>query len=93
MEPLEDPEVEQICRIIEEEKAEYKISSIHINCWYGKYDKLTCFNRFISDFTGAGINDYQERLIYAGDSPNDEPMFSALKHTVAVANIKNIWIL
>ena len=88
VEPLSQEDIEKICRIIEEAEAEYKISSIHINCWYGKYDKLTCFDRFLSDFTGGTIADYQDRLIYCGDSPNDEPMFAALENTVAVANIK-----
>ena len=88
VEPLEDSEVQKICRIIEEHGAEYKISSIHINCWYGTYDKLTCFDRFLSNFTGGTLADYQDRLIYCGDSPNDEPMFKTLENTVAVANIE-----
>ena len=28
-------------------------------------------------------------MLFAGDSPNDEPMFEALDLTVGVANIKN----
>ena len=87
VDPLSKKDIEKICRIIEEAGAEYKISSIHINCWYGKYDKLTCFDKFLTDFTGSTMEDYQDSMIYCGDSPNDEPMFAALKNTVAVANI------
>lgn len=87
IDPLSGEEIDSICSIIRGAEAEYKVSSIHINCWYGKYDKLTCFDRFLSDFTGGTINTYQNRMIYVGDSPNDEPLFAALDSTVAVANI------
>ncbi len=88
VEPLDGREIEKICEIAGKAGAEYKISSIHINCWFGKYDKLTCFSRFLSDYTGKSLPDMQEKIIYAGDSPNDGPMFAGLKYSVAVANIK-----
>lgn len=88
VEALSKEEIGKICSIARGAGAEYKISSIHINCWYGTYDKLTCFDRFLSDCTGGRMADYQERMIYCGDSPNDEPMFKALNNTVAVANIE-----
>ena len=87
--PLGDDSINKICRIIEEEGAVHKVSSIHINCWYGDYDKLTCFDRFLKDFTGSSLENMQEKIIYIGDSPNDEPMFRKLKHTAAVNNIVN----
>lgn len=87
--PLGDESINKICRIIEEEGAVYKVSSIHINCWFGDYDKLTCFDRFLMDFTGSHLDTMQEKIIYIGDSPNDEPMFRKLKHTAAVNNIVN----
>ncbi len=86
--PLSDNDISKICRILDEENAVYKISSIHINCWYGDYDKLTCFRMFLRDFTGKELEDLQEEIVFAGDSQNDEPMFKELKHTIAVANIK-----
>ena len=87
--PLDIDLINKICRIAEEEGAVSKVSSIHINCWYGDYDKLICFDRFLMDFTGSHLNDMQEKIIYIGDSPNDEPMFKELKYTVAVNNIVN----
>lgn len=86
--PLSKDEMDKICSILDEEKAVYKISSIHINCWYGDYDKLTCFRMLLKDFTGKELEALQDKIIFAGDSQNDEPMFKALKHTIAVANIK-----
>ncbi|MCK5201494.1 MAG: HAD hydrolase family protein, partial [Spirochaetales bacterium] len=87
--PLGEESINKICRIIEEEGAIYKVSSIHINCWFGDYNKLTCFDRFLMDFTGSSLENMQEKVIYIGDSPNDEPMFRKLKHTAAVNNIVN----
>jgi HAD superfamily hydrolase (TIGR01484 family) len=87
--PLEDDAINEICRIIEEEGAVYKVSSIHINCWYGNYDKLTCFDRFLKDFTDKTLEKMQDEVLYIGDSPNDEPMFKELKHSAAVNNIVN----
>ncbi len=86
--PLENKEIDKICSIAAEEGAVYKVSSIHINCWYGDYDKLSCFDRFLNDFTGNSLESMQNKIIYIGDSPNDEPMFKALKHSAAVNNIE-----
>ncbi len=88
VEPLGSADVDRICEIAGRAGAAYKISSIHVNCWFGEYDKLTCFGRFISDYTGKPISEVQERIVYVGDSPNDGPMFAGLKYSVAVANIK-----
>jgi hydroxymethylpyrimidine pyrophosphatase-like HAD family hydrolase len=89
--PLDDAAVEKICAIAAEEGATYKISSIHVNCWFGEYDKLTCFNMFLKDFAGNSLDEMQEVITFSGDSLNDEPMFAKLKHTIAVANIKKFF--
>ncbi len=86
--PLDQDALKRIIEIIEEEKAVYKISSIHINCWYGQYDKVSCLKRFLMDKTGKAVNEYQKRVFFVGDSPNDEPIFRELNYTGAVANIK-----
>jgi len=87
--PLSSEDVEAICSIIEEEGAAYKISSIHINCWYGNFDKVTGVRRFLAD-GGQDLSsaEVQDSILFAGDSPNDEPMFAALRHSIAVANIR-----
>jgi HAD superfamily hydrolase (TIGR01484 family) len=61
-----------------------KISSIHVNAWFGTHDKLTMARRFLSE--SFGIADPAE-VAYAGDSPNDAPMFAAFPLSVGVANI------
>lgn len=87
--PLNNSDINKICNIIHEEGAVYKVSSIHINCWYGEYDKLICFDKFLKDFTGKSLHEMEDKVIYIGDSPNDEPMFEKLKYSAAVNNIVN----
>lgn len=86
--PLSEEEVEKICRIVEEEGAKYKVSSIHVNCWFGNFDKLTGIKAFYRDFYGGDLDDELDRITFIGDSLNDEPMFEAFDTTIAVANIK-----
>jgi HAD superfamily hydrolase (TIGR01484 family) len=87
--PLSREEIDRICAIIEEEGATYKISSIHINCWYGSFDKVSGVSRFLADrgqnFSSEAV---QDSIAFIGDSPNDEPLFRAVRHSIAVANIR-----
>ena len=62
-----------------------KISSIHVNIWMGKYDKLSMAEQFLKERFGWQ-GDVSE-VVFAGDSPNDEPMFSRFPLACAVANI------
>ncbi len=86
--PLGPAEIREICRIMESEGATYKVSSIHINCWYGAFDKVSGLRRLLAD-EGRDLDDAQEResMLFTGDSPNDEPLFQALETTIGVANI------
>lgn len=86
--PLSREEIEGICRIISEEGAVYKVSDIHVNCWYGDFDKLSCVKAFIKNSTHIEFDRLQSSIIYVGDSPNDEPMFKAVRHSVGVRNIE-----
>jgi len=86
--PLSREEIDRICTIIEQEGATYKISSIHINCWYGSFDKVSGVGRFLAE-RGQDLNrdTVQDSIAFIGDSPNDEQMFAAVRHSIAVANI------
>ncbi|MBN1699077.1 MAG: HAD-IIB family hydrolase [Spirochaetales bacterium] len=85
--PLTKNEIEGICSVISEEGAAYKISSIHINCWYGLFDKVACVKRFLQDTEGDSIEGLRETIAYTGDSPNDEPLFKEIRTSIGVANI------
>jgi HAD superfamily hydrolase (TIGR01484 family) len=87
VEPLPRAQVRRIASIAEEEGAVAKISSIHVNCWYGEFDKITCAKVFLQEEAGLGWQEAQKKVLYSGDSPNDEPMFAGLENTVGVANL------
>jgi len=77
---------ERVKAIALEEGAQAKISSIHVNVWMGKYDKLSMAERFLQkNFSWSGNDD--RSVFFTGDSPNDEPMFARFPLTCGVANI------
>jgi HAD superfamily hydrolase (TIGR01484 family) len=85
--PLPEGDIIKIVEIFENHGATAKISSIHVNGWFGSYDKLSMTKIFFRDLYGLNLDDILERVIYAGDSPNDEPMFEYFPNSVGVANV------
>ncbi len=85
--PLSRAAVAAIVACFERNGAIAKVSSIHVNGWYGDYDKLAMSRRFFSDVFAVDIEKNRHRVLYAGDSPNDAPMFGFFPHSVGVANI------
>ena len=73
--------------IAEAEGASYKISSIHVNCWYGDFNKTSGVREFLKHERNQALRELADRIVFIGDSPNDEPLFEALKYSIAVANI------
>jgi HAD superfamily hydrolase (TIGR01484 family) len=86
---LTEKEIEEICKVFAEHKATYKISSIHVNGWFGEYTKLTTTRLFLEERYSIRWDDAIHTFLFLGDSPNDEPMFQTLDLTVGVANIRN----
>lgn len=80
-------EVLKIVSIFERFGATAKISSIHVNGWFGGYDKLSTTRRFLSDCFSLDIDRERPRVVFAGDSPNDSPMFGFFPNSVGVANV------
>ncbi|WP_142846776.1 HAD-IIB family hydrolase [Telmatospirillum sp. J64-1] len=88
VQPLPREDIERIVRIFEEEGAQAKVSSIHVNGWFGSYDKLSMARRIMAEQFGIDIDtpEGNRSVVFSGDSPNDEPMFAFFRHSVAVAN-------
>ena len=86
--PLGTEAVNKICQIFEAHGATCKVSSIHVNGWFGTYDKLGMAKRFVQDRLGLDLDSTRETFVYIGDSPNDEPMFEYFPVTVAVRNVE-----
>lgn len=85
--PLEPQAVRRICGIASEEGAACKVSSIHVNCWYGSFTKVTGVERFLASRGAGTIEAAQPEIAFCGDSPNDEPLFARVETSVGVANI------
>lgn len=68
--------------------ARAKISSIHVNAWFGDYDKLSMAELYLSRRYGYNAATDRASVIYFGDSPNDEPMFRRFPLSVGVANVE-----
>lgn len=60
-------------------------SSVHVNFWPGKADKLTACRALAR---AMGLK--REELVYVGDSVNDEPMFGGFPLSVGVANVRDV---
>ena len=85
--PLGPEAVKKICQIFEANGATCKVSSIHVNGWFGKYDKLAMAKRFMKERFGLDLDGVKASFAYCGDSPNDEPMFGYFPIGVAVKNV------
>jgi HAD superfamily hydrolase (TIGR01484 family) len=79
--------VERIVAIFAKHGATAKISSIHVNGWYGDYDKLTMTRRFLAEAMAIDMDANREAMVFVGDSPNDAPMFDFFPQSVGVANV------
>ena len=88
IERLPDVAIEKIVRVFESAGAQAKVSSIHVNGWFGDYDKLTMSGIMFEEVFGSRLAEVKDRVIYTGDSPNDGPMFAYFPHAVGVANVR-----
>jgi HAD superfamily hydrolase (TIGR01484 family) len=86
---LPKSEVQKIVQLFNDAGAEAKVSSIHVNGWFGKYDKLTTTLKMLATEFNVSPADAKKNCAFSGDSPNDEPMFGYFPHSFAVANIQN----
>ena len=87
--PLDPAAVDRIVALFQEAGATAKVSSIHVNGWFGDYDKLSTTRRFVRDALGLEIDTVKERFVFCGDSPNDAPMFGFFPHACGVANVRD----
>ena len=65
-------------------------SSVHINCWLGRFDKRSAVCRFLKLAWGLKPQPGERRFVYAGDSFNDAPMFGEFALSVGVANVRRV---
>lgn len=80
--------VDRIVALFEAAGATAKVSSIHVNGWFGDYDKLGMTRRLMAEVFSIDLDRENEHFVFAGDSPNDQPMFAFFRHSVGVANVR-----
>ncbi|MCB0357331.1 MAG: HAD-IIB family hydrolase [Bdellovibrionales bacterium] len=87
--PLSAEQIQEIVDIFKAHGAQAKVSSIHVNGWFGEYDKLSMCKKFCQDVLKFDLAHAQNQVLFVGDSPNDEPMFSFFENSVGVANVND----
>jgi HAD superfamily hydrolase (TIGR01484 family) len=85
--PLPLEAAENIAGLMRAEGMTAKISSIHVNGWFGNYDKLATTRQLFAEVFNLSPEILQHEFAFAGDSPNDAPMFGHFDHSVGVANV------
>ena len=84
---LTESDIDRIVAVFQRNGATAKVSSIHVNGWYGDYDKLSMAKIALKNLFAIDWETALDEVVYVGDSPNDEPMFAAFPLSVGVANI------
>ena len=86
--PLDDGAIDRIVAVFVRHGATAKVSSIHVNGYFGAHDKLTMCKRCATELLGRELD--PTRATFVGDSPNDVPMFRFFPHGVGVANVRRL---
>lgn len=85
--PLSLATAQKIADAFASEGAVAKVSSIHVNAWFGSHDKLTMSRRFLAEAFEIDSEKDIAKIAYCGDSPNDAPMYGYFPNGIGVANI------
>ena len=88
--PLDNHAIERIVAIFEHHGATARVSSIHVNGWFGKHSKLSMTRHMMSEFFCVDLEVTKARYVFIGDSPNDAPMFDYFPSAVGVANLNEL---
>lgn len=86
--PLPQASIDKIVALFEAAGATAKVSSIHVNGWFGHWDKLSMTRVLFDECYGLNLDSVRDQVLFAGDSPNDAPMFGYFPYSVGVANVR-----
>jgi len=87
--PLPRDQVLAIKALFERQGATAKISSIHVNGWFGDYDKCSMCERYLANEHEMTLDEATTIAAFVGDSPNDEPMFGTFPCSIGVRNLED----
>lgn len=80
--------VSRITALVRSHGATAKVSSIHVNAWFGNYDKLSMTKILMQECYATDLERDAQAFVFIGDSPNDAPMFGFFPNAVGVGNVK-----
>lgn len=87
--PWGEEKIDALVDLCEKQGAVAKVSSIHVNTWFGQYSKSDGLKRAVAELKlHREIDLNMNELVFLGDSPNDEPLFAAVEKSIGVANLK-----
>ena len=86
--PLGLQEAERIAALMQAGGMTARISSIHVNGWFGDYDKLGMTKILARECFDLDLDAARKQFAFIGDSPNDAPMFAYFPASVGVANAR-----
>lgn len=81
------PTADRVAQLLRNAGMRVKISSIHVNAWFGDHDKLSTTLQMAAEEFGIDADALSRNHLYLGDSPNDAPMFGFFDRSVGVANV------
>jgi HAD superfamily hydrolase (TIGR01484 family) len=86
--PLSRDAVQRIVELFETAGAKARASSIHVNGWFGDYDKLKMALRMLEERYQVTPEQAREQVLFVGDAPNDATMFEFFPLSAGVANVR-----
>jgi HAD superfamily hydrolase (TIGR01484 family) len=85
--PLQEGDIDRIVALFEAAGAHAKVSSIHVNGWFGDFDKLAMTRVMLHEVFALDLDREKASCLFIGDSPNDAPMFGFFPLSIGVANV------
>lgn len=85
--PVDEAAAARIRQMLQAQGLAVAQSSVHINAWFGSFDKATMVERYLQEVGGTSLEALGGALLYVGDSPNDGAMFARAGIAVGVANV------
>jgi HAD superfamily hydrolase (TIGR01484 family) len=85
--PLPLTAAERIASLMRAQGMTARVSSIHVNGWFGDYDKLSMTRALFAERFSIDLEREGHRVVFAGDSPNDASLFAFFERSVGVANV------
>jgi len=88
--PLPEASVQHIVDIMRTHGMHATVSSIHVNDWFGRHDKLSASIALARRAFALDLHAEREHWLFVGDSANDAAMFEFFPLSVGVANVLDV---